>query len=113
MKKHHFGGLPFLVLLASSPIYAINLPPGDVRAPKPGINFIQLTYQRSQRGDRYLQGEKQPGDSAIQATQVQVRLGRSFELGGYPAVSYAQTPMGYIHPKGLLSRWDFTLHQVF
>lgn len=106
MKNDHFYGLPFLALLQISPSYAVDLQPGEIQAPKSGINFVQLAYQYSKRGDRYSHGEKQSGDTAIQSTQVQIRLGHSFEISQYPALVYVQTPIGYVHPEGSLSRFE-------
>lgn len=90
-------------LLWTQHAIAIDLQPGEIRAPKPGVNLFLATYQHSERGDYYLHGDKQAGDPEIQSTQYQVRLGRSFEVAEHPAFLYAQTPMGYVHPEGQLS----------
>lgn len=82
---------------------AIDLQPGEIRAPKPDSNLLMLTYQHSERGSRYLHGEKQLGEPEIQASQLQIRAGRSFEIKEYPAFLYMQTPIGYVHPEGSLS----------
>lgn len=78
--------------------HAIDLQPGEVSAPKPGYNLVQISYQKSERGDKYLHGDKQPGSPEISASQLQVRLGRTFEVVDHPAIFYIQTPMGYVHP---------------
>jgi len=96
-------GFSILIIWQISCSYAIDLQPGEIYAPKPGLKVVQLAYQYSERGDRYLHGTKQSGDPAIHNSQVQIRLGRSFEIGKYPAFFYAQTPLGYVHPKGSLS----------
>lgn len=88
----------FLFLSHAIQAYAIDLQPGEARAPKPDINFLQLSYQQSERGDKYKHGDKQSGDPEINASQLQVRLGRTFELAEHPAIFYLQTPMGYVHP---------------
>lgn len=93
----------FCLLCIGNPAFAIDLNPGELRPLKPGVNLIMLSYQQSNRSDKYIQGEKQAGNPEIQATQMQIRLGHSFEIAEYPAIFYAQTPIGYIHPEADLS----------
>jgi hypothetical protein len=62
-----------------------------------------LSYQQSDRSDRYSQGEKQAGNPEIQAAQMQIRLGHAFAIAEHPAIFYAQTPIGYTHPEADLS----------
>jgi hypothetical protein len=93
----------FCLLCIGNPAYAIDLNPGDLRPLKPGVNLIMLSYQQSNRSDKYSQGEKQAGNPEIQAAQMQIRLGHSFEIAEYPAIFYAQTPIGYTHPEADLS----------
>ncbi|MDO9365169.1 MAG: transporter [Methylotenera sp.] len=83
---------------------AIDLQPGEIRAPKAGLNIVQLSYQVSERGNKYTYGDKQAGEPEIHAAQFQVRVGRSFEIADSPALFYVQTPMGYTHPDGALSK---------
>jgi hypothetical protein len=104
--NHYLYYPPLLTLLQISSSHAIDLQPGEVRAPKSGINFAQLTYQYSQRGDRYSHGQPQTTDTAIQTTQLQVRFGHSFAISKYPAVFYIQTPLGHIRPEKSLSRFE-------
>ena len=91
------------ILLLSKQAYAIDLNPGDLRPLKPGVNLIMLSYQQSDRSDRYSQGEKQAGNPEIQAAQMQIRLGHAFAIAEHPAIFYAQTPIGYTHPEADLS----------
>ncbi len=93
----------FCLLCIGNPAYAIDLNPGDLRPLKPGVNLIMLSYQQSNRSDKYSQGEKQAGNPEIQAAQMHIRLGHSFEIAEYPAIFYAQTPIGYTHPEVDLS----------
>lgn len=85
-------------------VFAIDLQLGEVRAPKVGVNMLQLSYQLSNRGDKYTHGEKQAGEPQIHTSQFQVRVGRSFEIADHPALFFVQTPMGYTHPDGALSK---------
>jgi hypothetical protein len=88
-----------LILLAQK-AYAIDLQPGEARAPKPNINLVQYSYILSERGDQYQNGEKQNTRTSIQSSSLVVRLGRSFEFGQMPAFFYIQTPMGNIQADG-------------
>lgn len=94
----HIGLILFLTLIHMGKAQAIDLQPGEVSAPKPGYNLVQISYQNSERGDKYLQGDKLPGSPQISASQLQMRLGRTFEVVDHPAIFYIQTPMGYVHP---------------
>jgi hypothetical protein len=95
--------ITFCLLCLGNPAYAIDLNPGDLRPLKPGVNLIMLSYQQSDRSDRYSQGEKQAGNPEIQAAQMQIRLGHAFAIAEHPAIFYAQTPIGYTHPEADLS----------
>ncbi|MDH4226932.1 MAG: transporter [Deltaproteobacteria bacterium] len=86
--------------------YAIDLQPGEIRAPKPGMNIIQASYFLSERGDLYVDKEKQPGNPEIVAQQFLLRYGRSFEIFGHPGVTYVQSSTGYVHPGGSLSKYE-------
>lgn len=95
--------LALVFLISSRQVFAIDLQPGEINAPKSDVNLIMLSYQHSERGDRYVQGDQQAGRPEITSSQLQVRLGRSFEMAESPAFFYVQTPMGYVHPDGSLS----------
>ena len=92
-----------LVLLSTAAIqnvFAIDLQPGDVIAPKPGFNSMQVSYQYSEKNDYYLHGEKVAAYPQISSSIYALRLGRSFELAQLPAYFYAQLPFGAVHPQG-------------
>lgn len=103
---HQLPWMVLALLIYSNQVFAIDLQPGEIRAPKPDSNLLMLSYQQSERGDRYLDGNKQMGDPEIQISQLQVRVGRSFEVAEHPAFLYVQTPIGYIHPEGSLSKQE-------
>ena len=85
------------------PAAAVDLQPGEIRAPKPDIDTMTLTYQFSERGTRYVNGQTQTGDTRIASAQLQARLGHSFEFAERPAYAFVQLPTGYVHPQGSLS----------
>ena len=76
---------------------AIDLQPGDLVAPKPDMVLSQFSYLQAKTGGFYQQGNLATTRPRVDSSQFIVRLGRSFEVSGYPAFFYAQTPMGYIH----------------
>jgi hypothetical protein len=97
---------PLLLALCTGlplPALAIDLAPGDVQAPQPGLRMFQFSYRDSQREDYYVRGRKLPGDLRANATEVQLRFGAAFEMANKPAFVYVQVPYGYIDPKGALS----------
>jgi hypothetical protein len=58
----------------------------------------------SERGDRYAQGQQQPGDPKIFSVQDVIRIGHYSEIGSYPVAAGVLVPFGgYFHPKGSLS----------
>lgn len=98
--------IAFLLSLQAKNAFAIDLQPGEIRAPKPDVNFVMTTYIESVRGDRYVHGNKVAGDPEINAAQLLVRLGHSFEIADHPALFYVQVPVGYVHPQGSLSKQE-------
>jgi len=87
----------------SPALYAIDLQPGDITAPPPGINLIQLSYVSSQRGDAYQAKQKVSNATKLVSNQFQLRYTHTFETADLPSVVYVQTPMGYVHPENALS----------
>jgi hypothetical protein len=96
-------GLGLVLALQSSIADAIDLQPNDARPPPPGINSIQVTYQHSERGDLYSQGDKIATNTKISSDLYLWRLGHSFQIAEHPAYFYVQTPMGAVHPQKALS----------
>lgn len=91
-------------MLSTRSVYAIDLLPGEAQAPRAGINYLQLIYQQSERGDYYRDGRKSRTDARISASQFQMRLGRTFEIDGQPAFASVLIPLDMrTEPKGALS----------
>jgi len=82
---------------------AIDLQPGEIVAPKPDMNQIQVAYQLSQRGDKYSNNQKVSDQTKISAGQFQLRYTHTFETMKMPSVVYLNTPIGYSHPGGSLT----------
>ncbi|MDO9050518.1 MAG: transporter [Methylotenera sp.] len=104
--SHHILLIALCLFTHANQAFAIDLQPGELRALKPDTYLLMLSYQQSERGDRYIHGNKQVGNPEIQASQLQIRLGKSFEVADHPAIFYVQTPIGYVHPEGSLSRLE-------
>ncbi len=82
---------------------AIDLRPGEARAPMPGVNFVQVRWQESDRDGRYVNGALLPGDRRISASIRALRVASGFSVGDYPAVAYLEVPQGEIRGEGLAS----------
>lgn len=82
--------------------HAIDLIPGEIIAPKAGMNQFLVSYQLSERGDYYKDAQRFRPGTKIETEQVQVRLGTAFTLYTLPSFLYAQLPIGSIEPSGTL-----------
>jgi hypothetical protein len=91
------------IMLQSNHAYAIDLQPNDARPPPPGISSFQITYQHSERGDFYKNGDKVATDRQISSDLYLWRVGRSFEIANHPAYLYLQVPTGAVHPQKALA----------
>lgn len=96
-------GLGLMVACLSGPVQAIDLQPGDITAPPAGLNFIQLNYQVSKRGDLYAANQKISSATKLTSSQFQVRYTHTFETADLASVVYVQTPMGYVQPEKALA----------
>jgi hypothetical protein len=81
---------------------AIDLIPGETIAPIAGTKFFLLSYQLSERGDKFTNNSRIRG-SKIKTEQLQVRAGYAFDMNSFPTFFYAQIPVGTIEPSGTLS----------
>ncbi len=107
MKKREFYLLASLGLtLTINQSSAIDLQPGDLVALPPDLNLVQVSYLKSEYGDRYTQGRKLPLDTKIDSAQLIARVGRTFEIDHHPAIFYVQTPVGFLHPGNALSGYQ-------
>lgn len=98
------GKLPLQLFFLASlmqvrPALAIDLQPGDIVAPPPDMNFLQVSYQASRRGDFYMHDQKVSDQTQFSNNQFQFRYSRTFETASLPSVFYVQTPLGYLHPE--------------
>ena len=86
--------------------WAIDLQPGEIKAPAPDMQYVQTTYQFSEKGAKYSHGQKLPSNTQINTSQIILRYAKSYEAINRPGIFYIQTPVGYAHPGGSLSAYQ-------
>jgi hypothetical protein len=94
-------------MMQSGLALAIDLQPGDLVAPPPDLNLIQVSYQASRRGDLYVNDRKISDQTELANNQFQLRYSHTFETASLPSVFYIQTPIGYSHPEKALTAIPF------
>jgi hypothetical protein len=99
----HLKKVSFTLAMLPSVAMAIDLHPNDGIAPPPGIQMMQINYQRVERGDFYSKGNKALTGGEIVNTQMQLKYGLSFELNTLPAFFYIQAPITEISTSGTSS----------
>lgn len=92
----------FLALAAMQTAQAIDLQPGEIAVPPPGMNIIQLNFVHSERGDLYAANQKVSNATKLANRQFQVRYIHTFNTGDVPSVVYVQTPLGQVEPQKAL-----------
>ena len=93
-------------LLTPQLVWAVDLLPNDVIAPPPGIQQLQINYQRSERSVYYQNSRKALTGSEIVNTQTQLKYGRSFEIQTLPAYFYVQAPLTEISTSGSVASYS-------
>lgn len=96
----------WFILSAPQLAWAVDLLPNDVIAPPPGIQQLQINYQRSERSDYYQNHRKALTGSEIVNTQTQLKYGRSFEISNLPAYFYVQAPLTEISTSGSVASYS-------
>lgn len=91
-----------LCLTALQPARAIDLVPGDIVAPKPGVKQMLFSYLTSERNDLYKNNVVTRG-LGIKTEQIQLRTAWTFEVDKYPAAFTLQLNGGSVQPTGSLS----------
>jgi len=83
--------------------HAIDLNPFDLVAPPPDRNFFSAALVNSELKGTYSKGSKSDTTPTLSSNQIQFRLGRSYRVGGYTALSFLQLPVGMLSPGGAAS----------
>jgi hypothetical protein len=80
---------------------AIDLQPGEIKAPSGRFNAAQISYLYVEKGDKYTHGIKTSNTSNINQNAMLFRLGHAFEINQIPAYIYAQTSYNHMENKNL------------
>lgn len=95
--------LTVILFAATFNSHAIDLNPFDVVAPPPDRNFFSITLVNSELKGTYTNSNKSAATPTLTSNQVQLRLGRSYSIGGYTGLSFVQLPVGMLSPGGAAS----------
>lgn len=94
--------LLFLFLILSSILAnAIDLQPGEIKAPIGSFYAAQISYLYVDKGDKYTHGVKTSDSSNINQNAMLLRLGHAFEINQTPAYIYAQSSFNRMENKDL------------
>jgi hypothetical protein len=89
-----------MLLLMIGHAQAIDLNPFDIVAPPADKNFFSVAVINSELKGSYRDGIKPANPSTLSINQAQLRLGRSYKIGGHTGLSFMQLPVGMIQPGG-------------
>lgn len=103
--RHQIAGtLAVLAMLfVSFSSHALDLNPFDVVPPAPDRNFFSASFIHSEAKGTYANGNKSVATPTLTSNQLQLRLGRSYRVGGYTGLSFIQLPVGELRPGGAAS----------
>ena len=94
--------LLFLFLILSSILAnAIDLQPGEIKAPIGSFYAAQISYLYVDKGDKYTHGVKKSDSSNINQNAMLLRLGHAFEINQTPAYIYAQSSFNHMENEDL------------
>ena len=76
--------------------FAIDLQPGEIKAPLGTFYAAQMSYVYVEKGDKYSHGSKESNTNNINQNAFLLRLSHAFEINQIPAVLYAQSSMNHL-----------------
>ena len=107
MLFNHLNKLKLFYAITSIMIHrialAIDLQPGEIKAPSGRFNAAQISYLYVEKGDKYTHGIKPSNTSNINQNAMLFRLGHAFEINQIPAYIYVQTSYNHMENKNLPS----------
>jgi hypothetical protein len=83
--------------------FAIDLQPGEIKAPSGKFNAAQVSYLYVEKSDKYTHGTKTSNISNINQNAMLFRLGHACEINQMPAYIYAQSSYNHMENKNLPS----------
>ena len=90
--------LLYVITLAmmSNITFAIDLQPGEIKAPAGTFNAAQMSYVYVEKGDKYEHGIRKPGNPNINQNAFLLRLSHAFEINQIPAIVYAASSINHL-----------------
>lgn len=90
--------LLYVIALAmmSNISFAIDLQPGEIKAPAGTFNAAQMSYVYVEKGDKYTHGSKTSSTSNIKQNAFLLRLSHAFEINQIPAIVYAASTINHL-----------------
>ena len=76
--------------------FAIDLQPGEIKAPAGTFNAAQMSYVYVEKGDKYTHGSKTSSTSNIKQNAFLLRLSHAFEINQIPAIVYAASSINHL-----------------
>ena len=90
--------LLYVIALAmmSNITFAIDLQPGEIKAPAGTFNAAQMSYVYVEKGDKYTHGSKTSSTSNIKQNAFLLRISHAFEINQIPAIVYAASTINHL-----------------
>jgi hypothetical protein len=95
--------LLYVITLAmmSNISFAIDLQPGEIKAPVGTFNAAQMSYVYVEKGDKYTHGSKTSSTSNIKQNAFLLRLSHAFEINQIPAIVYAASSINHLENRDI------------
>jgi hypothetical protein len=84
------------LVMISNITFAIDLQPGEIKAPAGTFNAAQMSYVYVEKGDKYTHGSKTSSTSNINQNAFLLRLSHAFEINQIPAIVYAASTINHL-----------------
>lgn len=84
------------LVMMSNIAFAIDLQPGEIKAPAGTFNAAQMSYMYVEKGDKYTHGSKTSSTSNINQNAFLLRLSHAFEINQIPAIVYAASTINHL-----------------
>lgn len=102
-KKRTTLSLLAALLFISGSSHALDLNPFDIVAPAPDKTFFSAAMIHAEQEGPFTRGAQSGLARTLSRNQIQLQLGRTYTLRGYPGISVVQLPVGMLQPGGAAS----------
>jgi hypothetical protein len=89
------------IAMKSNITFAIDLQPGEIKAPAGTFNAAQMSYVYVEKGDKYTHGSKTSSTSNIKQNAFLLRLSHAFEINQIPAIVYAASTINHLENRDI------------